>query len=233
MKRDWSKQEDDFIIKHYPDTSTSKLTYCLNRSMSSVYGRAKKLNVEKSETYLNGPTSGRIQKGKSLSPETAFKPGTTPFNKGMKLHEFMSKDKIKKVLSSSFKKGNKPMNTKHDGCISIRKDKNGRSYKWIRISERNWQMLHVNIWIKNNGAIPEGMIITFIDGNSLNTELSNLQLVSNSEHMRNQHLKDGCIINYLAKNNPELKEKIKQHPGLIDLKRKQLQLKQQIENDNK
>lgn len=233
MKKDWSKKEDDFIIMHYANTSTSKLVYCLQRSLSSVYGRAKKLNLEKSEAYLNGPTSGRIQKGKMLSASTTFKPGHKPFNKGMKLHEFMNEEKINKVLQSSFKKGHKPVNTKQDGCISIRKDKNGRNYKWIRLSRNNWQMLHVHTWIKNNGAVPEGMIITFIDGNSMNTELSNLRLASNSEHMRNQHYKDGCIINYLSRKNPALKEKIKQYPALIELKRTQLQLKQQLENGNK
>lgn len=233
MKKNWTKREDDFLIKHYPDTPTSKLQYCLLSSMSSVYGRAKKFNLSKSEEFNNGPYSGRIKKGQQLSPATTFKPGKKPFNKGMKMIEFASPETVKKFLSNSFKKGNQPHNTKCDGFISIRNDKTGRQYKWIRLSKSNWQMLHVHLWTKEHGPVPEGHVLTFIDGDSLNCQLSNIQLVSNEQHINNQRFKDGCIINYLAPRNPELKKAIAKHPQLIELKRTELLLTQTIKsNDN-
>lgn len=85
-----------------------------------------------------------------------------------------------------FHEGHIPHNTKHDGYISTR-----GQYKWIRISKNNWMQLHRYIWEQHNGVIPPGANIVFKDGNSLNCEIENLQMVSNQNLM-----KDNSIMNY-------------------------------------
>lgn len=118
------------------------------------------------------------------------KKGSVPFNKGKKQKEYMDSETIKKVAKTCFKKGNKPHNTKSDGVITIRKDKSGLKYKYIRISEGKWQLYHRYLWEKHNGKIPKGHIIAFKDGNQLNTVIENLEMITKIENMyRNSYLK--------------------------------------------
>ncbi|WP_417237244.1 MULTISPECIES: HNH endonuclease signature motif containing protein [Flavobacteriaceae] len=123
--------------------------------------------------------------------DSYFSKGHIPANAGKKLEEFMDPETIKKFKANQFKKGNKPQNTLHDGAITVRidhKDRNGRQYKWIRVSEANWEMLHKHIWEKENGPVPEGYCLWFIDGNSLNCTLKNLELITRDENLnRNWH----------------------------------------------
>jgi len=48
-------------------------------------------------------------------------------------------------------------------------------------------MYHRLVWSKYNGKIPEGYHIHHIDGNKLNNDISNLQLISSSEHSKLHH----------------------------------------------
>lgn len=57
-----------------------------------------------------------------------FKKGNESFNKGKKLEDYLAECKIEKIKETSFKKGNKPHNTKPEGHQSIRTDKRGISY---------------------------------------------------------------------------------------------------------
>lgn len=50
--------------------------------------------------------------------------------------------------------------------------------------------LHRIIWEKHNGEIPEGYQIHHIDGNKLNNDISNLQMLSAEEHTKLHMLKD-------------------------------------------
>jgi hypothetical protein len=81
-----------------------------------------------------------------------------------------------KPNKGSFKKGNRPACAKYDGCIVIRKAKD-RQYKWVRISPGKWQQLHRYVWEQENGPIPERHTIRFINGDSLDVRIDNLELV--------------------------------------------------------
>lgn len=110
--------------------------------------------------------------------ESRFKKGHRPANKGT---NFIAGGRS---VETRFKKGDDPHNTKHDGAISIRSDKCGRRYKWIRISKRKWQMLHVHNWIKENGEIPEGYIVIFKNKDSMNCDPENLLLITRAQHAK-------------------------------------------------
>ena len=43
---------------------------------------------------------------------------------------------------------------------------------------------HRHVWQMTNGPIPDGMFIHYIDGDKLNNEISNLELITHTEHMR-------------------------------------------------
>ena len=164
------------IIDLYPHHSTKYIAELLGVSITKVYNTAWAANVKKSAEYMLTPESGRI-----IEPSVAnqFKPGHTPHNKGKQI----SAEIYEKVAPTMFKKGNKPHNTKPNGTINIRADTQGRLYQYIKIKDSHWELLQRYVWTQANGEIPPGSVVIFLDGNYLNCELNNLQVISRRENM--------------------------------------------------
>ena len=164
------------IIDLYPHHSTKYIAELLGVSISKVYNTAWCNKVKKSAEYMLTPESGRI-----IEPSVAnqFKPGHTPHNKGKQI----SAEIYEKVAPTMFKKGNKPHNTKPNGTINLRADKTGRFYQYIKIKDCHWELLQRHVWTQANGEIPAGSVVIFLDGNYLNCELNNLQVISRRENM--------------------------------------------------
>lgn len=112
--------------------------------------------------------------------ESRFLKGHKPFNKGKK----MPPEVYKKVKKSFFKKGSLPPNTKFNGAVSVRKDKSGHSYQYIRIRKAKWVPLHRHMWEQKRGKIKRGYNIVFKDGNSMNCKISNLKAVTRPQLMK-------------------------------------------------
>lgn len=115
--------------------------------------------------------------------ESLFQKGDIPFTKGLKQLDYMSAEAIERTKKTRFKKGNIPHNTKENGAIVERTEGGGRVYKWIRISQGVWKHYHRFLWEKEFGSVPDGKVIAFIDGDTTNTVLSNLKLISKAENM--------------------------------------------------
>lgn len=139
---------------------------------------------------------------------------------------------IRTAPHTLFQKGHLPQTTLYDGAISERTDKSGITYKYIRISKANWAMLHVYNWEKKYGPVPKGKILRCKDGNQLNCNPDNWELVSRVEHLElnsgRKDLTDKYIIDKLSIRTPELKEKLAQFPELIKVKRQQIKLRRAI-----
>lgn len=93
---------------------------------------------------------------------------------------------IQKIPNSGhFKAGRLPHNTSKlgNGAIVIRKDKNGKPYKYIRTNLGVWELLQRVEYIKAHGNIPKGYVVYFKDGNSLNCKVSNLDCISRAQHL--------------------------------------------------
>lgn len=121
-------------------------------------------------------SSAMIRYGIKTGRDGKFRPGHAPANKGTK--------GLKGANRTSFKPGSVPYNTKHDGAITTRKDSSGTAYKYLRIAKNKWVLYHRYLWEQANGPIPSGHIVTFIDGNPMNCELSNLQVISRAENAK-------------------------------------------------
>jgi hypothetical protein len=164
------------IIELYPHHSSKYIAELLGVTISKVYNTAWGAKVKKSAEYLLTPESGRIIEP---SVPNQFKPGHTPHNKGKQ----MDAEIYEKVAPTMFKKGNKPHNTKPNGTINVRLDTQGRPYQYIKIKDCHWELLQRHVWTQANGEIPPGSVVIFLDGNYLNCELSNLQVISRKENM--------------------------------------------------
>jgi len=82
---------------------------------------------------------------------------------------------------TSFKKGAMPHNWKTVGSTRVNVD----GYVEVKIQEpRTWVQLHTIIWSAAHGDIPEGHCVVFVDGDKTNIKLSNLELISRSEHLQ-------------------------------------------------
>lgn len=67
----------------------------------------------------------------------------------------------------------------YDGLIFVRDDKTG-----YYLNAKTHKRLHRYVWEKHNGEIPKGYEIHHMDKNKANNNISNLQMLSQSEHMK-------------------------------------------------
>lgn len=125
-------------------------------------------------------SKGQFIAGITYYPETMFKPGQEPLNKGKKFPGTGNK--------ASFKKGNEPHNTLYNQATRVRKNNQGRSYLYIRISKSNWEFMQKWRWMNEVGPIPEGMLLRCINGDTLNCDPANWKLITRAENARlNRH----------------------------------------------
>lgn len=178
-KTTFTTAEDDKIRKEYLIKPVKTLAHEMNRSHTGIMGRLKALGLKIPKDVID-------QRKKA----SQFKKGSTSFNKGLKQSTFMTKKGIKNSAKTRFKKGDLPHNTLPDGeQISVRHHKRtGVSYKFYRVKLSKWIPYHQHVWRKHNGPIPRGSIVVFKDGNTMNCELSNLELITRKENaLRNRH----------------------------------------------
>lgn len=103
-----------------------------------------------------------------------FKPGNVPVNKGKKGHPSRSP-------STTFKKGSVPPNRRE--VYAERIDKDGYIYIKAEAGFRKWRLKHRWLWERENGPVPDGYILRFIDGDKTNCDPSNLELITRLENL--------------------------------------------------
>lgn len=177
----WSDMDIIRLIVYYPDMSNPSLAKKLGKSISSIHCQGPLLGLRKSAKYLRSiPGKKFFEAGKN----NRFQKGQVSHNKGKSWDEFMSKAAQKNALKTTFKKGNKPHNTKTDHHISVRTGQDGWNYKYIRIAENLWEPLHVYNYKKKFGNIPKGKIIAFKNRHLPDREkASNLELITRAQNM--------------------------------------------------
>ena len=167
-----TKEEDQFIQANHLTMPQKRMAKELNRSHQFVKDRMNKYGLYDK------------QRARQFAKESQLKKGNVPQNKGKKWDEFMSKEGQRASRRTTFKKGNEPVNTKFNGAVSLREDKTGRTYKYIRISKAKWELYHRYRWMKFRGKIPKNHLIVFKDGDSMNCKLSNLEMITLEENMK-------------------------------------------------
>lgn len=166
-------KEDRFLMDNYLNIPAKRMSKMLGRSESSARQRMKLLGIiVPAETI------------KKFKEESRFGKGKPSFNAGKKQSEYMSADAIERSKKSRFKSCHLPHNTRNDFEISIREDKRGVKYKFIRIALSKWIPLHRHNWIIVNGQIKRGLKLIFKDGDTMNCSLENLELLTAAELMK-------------------------------------------------
>lgn len=172
----WNQYERWLLELHFPLRRTQWIAKQLGRSYVSVAQQAAKMGLRKSEWFLQSDLNGRLKGDRGK--HSRFQKGHTPWNKGKSYHAGG------RSAETRFKPGHVPATTLHDGAITIRKDKRGMPYQFIRVDLGVWVPLHVHRWREAYGKIPRGHMIVFRDGDTLNCELENLQCITKADNMR-------------------------------------------------
>ena len=183
-KHIYTEAEKAEIIRLYPHRPTNEIALLLGIPVASVYSLADRLGIKKSPAYLKRLRSEMSRRLADSGAAHRFSKGQVPANKGKK----MSTEVYAKVSATMFKKGHMPGNTLYDGAESIRNDKNGHQYIWVRVSLGKWVPKHVLLWQQSHGPVPKGHNIVFRDGNTLNCTPENLECISNAELMQRNSL---------------------------------------------
>lgn len=179
MKRPWTAQERELLMQQYANTPTAILAARLGRSIRQVYGMADRLGLKKSAAYLASASSSRFRSGHSFIGVGQFKPGQTPWNKGIRY------DSGGRSAETRFKPGAKPHTWNPVGHERVSNE--GYLQRKITdtgVTRKDYVAVHHLVWKEAGRTIPPGHALTFRDGDKRNFALENLELLSRADLMR-------------------------------------------------
>lgn len=174
----WSEADIEVLRQLYADTETAEIAARLNRTMSSVYGKANLLGLYKSEQFLK--THCRIQPGQRVGRTGEFQKGHVPANKGQRRPGWHAGN----MRATQFKKGRRPHTWKPLGSERLCDGYLQRKVTDTGYPPRDWQPVHVLLWIKHYGPVPPGHAIGFINGDRRDIRIDNLVLLQRVDLMR-------------------------------------------------
>lgn len=168
----FSPEQVDFIKREYSGRSRKELTSLFNEHFDESKKLSQIVAFVKNNKIKSGLT-GHFTKGcKSWNAGTIG---------------------VVKPNSGNFQKGHVPANLNpvghericvKDGYVLVKVDQ-VNPYTGHRGWYRGWyRAKHVVNWELVNGPVPEGMNLRFIDGDQLNPDVDNLELVSKALHLR-------------------------------------------------
>ena len=93
-----------------------------------------------------------------------------------------------------------------------------RGWVEIKVSPKKWEKKHHYVWEKHNGKIPKNHFIGFKDGNPLNCDINNLELISYADriifnfnkldlHSGEEILKTNLLISELMQKKSKIKKR--------------------------
>jgi HNH endonuclease len=202
----WNDENEAYMAEHYPNTKIKDLAVEMGLSENAIIAKAFMMRLLKTPEFRT----------KVALEGSVFQKNHGPWNKGMKGLQCGG-------VHTQFKAGNLPHNTRKDGDSSIRKDKKGNSHEYIRVSLGIWIERKILVWKEHHGEIPKKMVIRVIDGDTLNTSIENLEMITMKENrIRNSgvvSLNDNYIATLLTRKNPESHAEIVKNKELIELQR--------------
>ena len=178
----FTDEQDEIIKDNYLEIPVKRLAAILGKKHDiSVHTRIRQLGL------IIPP---EIVEKRKLS--RFFKKGHTPYNKGLKQIDFLSEEQIEVSKKTQFKKGHIPATAvRKPGTIRVRGYGQGKKRKrvnykvqFIQLEDFSWQPLHIHNWEKINGKVPEGYVLWFKDGVTMNAESDNIELITREESIK-------------------------------------------------
>lgn len=154
----------DYVKSIAQGRSSQELTDMVNAKYGKDIITVKHMKAYKKNHNINTGLTGQFEKGHE------------PANKGKK----MSPEVYAKCAPTMFKKGQIPPNHMEvgeythttDGYLIRKVQENGTQ------TER-FEFVHRAVWEEHNGPIPEGKMVSFLNGDKDNCSIDNLMLIDN------------------------------------------------------
>lgn len=174
-------EQDAFILKHYKGTGHQDMANLVNKHFGTDFTK-EQMKAYYARNKLDSGLTGRSEKGHE------------PQNKGKTWDEFMSQEGQKNSQKTQFKPGHTPHNGGAPvGTVRLWHDHKNRPgckpYYWEKVEQPNvWRMKHVLEWERHNGPVPDGCMVTFANGDTLDYRIDNLILETKAQHgVKNRH----------------------------------------------
>lgn len=154
----------DYVRSIAQGRSSQELTDMVNAKYGKDTITVQHMKAYKKNHNINTGLTGQFEKGHE------------PANKGKK----MSPEVYAKCAPTMFKKGQVPPNHMDIGEYTHTTD----GYLIRKVQEKGTQaerfeFVHRAVWEKHNGPIPEGKMVSFLDGDKDNCSIDNLVLIDN------------------------------------------------------
>jgi len=207
--QNWTFEMDMFVIENYKLMTYNELAVKLGIGKPMLTNRIYKLGLKK-----------------GTNP-SKFKKGHVPFNKGLKWDEYISEKGKINCLKTTFKQGHMPNNHRKVGSIRLAVT----GYWYIKTAEpKTWEQLHHIIYKQHNPdfRFEKDVILEFKDGNPNNLSIDNIIKTTKQESMKRAKNSDKMIANYITRDKKLRAKIIREHPELVEIKRKIIELNKSL-----
>lgn len=178
-RRIWTEEELTVLRDNYPDSLSADIARALGRPVSQVYSKAKALRLRKSAAFYASEQSHRLDGLKGAG--TRFSKGHKTWNAGMKGLQMGGQE-------TQFKPGHRGGRAEQVyQPIGTERVRDGYLYRKLRDEgpmHKRWEMVHRLNWEAVNGPIPDGHVVVFRNGNRMEVDVKNLELISRAELTR-------------------------------------------------
>lgn len=164
----YPKGMEAFIKSIAEGKSTAELVEAVNNKFGAGTIGIRQMKAYKKNHGINTGLTGQ------------FEAGHIPVNKGKK----MSAEVYAKAAPTMFKKGDIPANHMNIGEYTHTTD--GYLVRKVQEQGTQWErfeFVHRKVWEEHNGPIPEGKMVSFLDGDKDNCNIDNLVLIDNHENL--------------------------------------------------
>ncbi len=166
MYRRTSPEIKSYVIEYHKGVAPKEMA----RRVSELFGEPWTHSRMKNLYGRNHLSSGL---------DSRFHKGHVPANKGRRMEEYLDPDQISRIRATQFWKGHRSSNAFDVGSEVFR----GDGYLWRKISEPDvWRQVHILLWESENGPVPDGMMVTFLNGDRHDIRLENLALITRREN---------------------------------------------------
>lgn len=194
--RGWPEEVIAWLRENVPGRTTKQVTELINqqgfdKKYGMVFSDAVIKNA-KNRYGIKSGTAGGFPKGYSLKYPEGMESYIRSIAAGRKTKEiaelvsahFGIEFSEKQCRATMFKKGDVPANHMEVGEYTHTTD--GYLIRKVKETGPQWErfeFVHRAAWEEHNGPVPEGKMVSFLDGNKDNCDIENLVLIDNAENL--------------------------------------------------
>jgi len=175
----WTPEEIAILRELYPWMRSADIGARLGRSRTMVLAKAWAIGLRKTKEAISDMTEKAMADPNHGGRRSQFKAGEEPWNKGQHYSPGG------RSVETRFKPGQVAVNWAPIGTERLRTDGYlERKMTDTGVTRRDFVLVHHLVWRAAGRDIPHNHVVTFKDGDKMNFDLDNLELISRADNMR-------------------------------------------------